>query len=246
VIERAGRSAYRSGIQLAARSPYAIGFAAQTTESEFSRDVSQSVHRVAERERVRLIAVNNDYSPKTALRNADQLIREGVNLVLEFQTYEHVAPIISSKFLDANIPVIAIEIPHPGAVYFGADNYQAGLIGGRALGRWAKENWDGNAEQVLLLELPIAGPLVGQGRTLLSLGKAAEAIAPLRKAIAVNAANEVSWFQLAQAQRALGNATEQQHALAEFQKLRNAKTPPAGSLSKREITKQTLDAKPNQ
>jgi ribose transport system substrate-binding protein len=159
MIERAGRSAYRSGIQLAAPSPYAIGFAAQTTDSEFSRDVSQSVHRVAERERVRLIAVNNDYSPKTALRNADQLIREGVNLVLEFQTYEHVAPIISSKFLDANIPVIAIEIPHPGAVYFGADNYQAGLIGGRALGRWAKENWDGNAEQVLLLELPIAGPL---------------------------------------------------------------------------------------
>jgi tetratricopeptide (TPR) repeat protein len=88
--------------------------------------------------------------------------------------------------------------------------------------------------------------LVGQGRTLLSLGKAAEAIAPLRKAIAVNAANEVSWFQLAQAQRALGNAAEQQHALAEFQKLRNAKTPPAGSLSKGEITKQTLDAKPNQ
>ena len=58
-----------------------------------------------------------------------------------------------------NIPVIAIEIPHPGATYFGADNYQAGLIGGKALGRWAKENWGGEVDQVLLLELPIAGPL---------------------------------------------------------------------------------------
>jgi ribose transport system substrate-binding protein len=33
------------------------------------------------------------------------------------------------------------------------------VIGGRALGRWAKANWKGDVEQVLLLELPIAGPL---------------------------------------------------------------------------------------
>jgi ribose transport system substrate-binding protein len=72
-----------------------------------------------------------------------------------------VAPIIASKFLEARIPVIAIEVPHPGAIYFGANNYQAGLIAGRALGRWAKENWDGAVEQLMLLELPIAGPLPG-------------------------------------------------------------------------------------
>jgi len=70
-----------------------------------------------------------------------------------------VAPIISSKFLEANIPVIAIDIPHPGATYFGANNYQAGLIGGRALGLWAKNNWDSTIEEVVQMELPLAGPL---------------------------------------------------------------------------------------
>jgi ribose transport system substrate-binding protein len=159
LVERVGKGAYRSRLQPLAPPPFKLGFAAQTTDSEFSRDVSQSVHRVAAKEHIQLIAVNNRYSPKTALHNADLLIKEGVNLVLEFQTYEHVAPIISSKFLEAKIPVIAIEIPHPGAVYFGADNYRAGVIGGRALGRWAKEHWDGEAEALLLLELPIAGPL---------------------------------------------------------------------------------------
>lgn len=88
--------------------------------------------------------------------------------------------------------------------------------------------------------------LLALGRTLLSLGKAEESLAPLRKSIALDAANEVSWFQLAQAQRALGNATEQQKALAEFQRLRESKARPAESLSEREITKQTLDAKPPQ
>lgn len=159
MIERVGKGAYRSRVELPAKPKFKLGFAAQTTDSEFSRDVNDSVHRVAAREHIQLIAVNNRYSAKTALHNADLLIKEGVNLVLEFQTYEHVAPIISSKFLEANIPVIAIEIPHPGAIFFGADNYRAGMIGGRALGRWAKENWTGNVEVLLLLELPMAGPL---------------------------------------------------------------------------------------
>ncbi len=86
--------------------------------------------------------------------------------------------------------------------------------------------------------------LVGLGRTLLSEGKANDALAPLRRSVALNANDEVAWFQLAQAQRALGNATEQQKALAEFQRVRNAKQ--SVTPTKREITKQTIDAKPNQ
>ena len=86
--------------------------------------MTASLQRAAAGEQLHLITVNNRYSAREALRNADLLIRERVDLVLEFQTYERVAPIIASKFLGANIPVIAIEIPHPGATYFGADNYQ--------------------------------------------------------------------------------------------------------------------------
>jgi ribose transport system substrate-binding protein len=160
MLERTARGVYRCPFPPAPGRRFRLGFAAQT-DSDFSRGVTESLQRAAARERVDLITVNNRYSPKEALRNADLLVREHVDLVLEFQTYERVAPIIASKFLEARIPVIAIEIPHPGAIYFGANNYQAGLIAGRALGRWAKENWDGDVEQILLLGLPIAGPLTG-------------------------------------------------------------------------------------
>ena len=158
LLEQMRKGVYRSHFQPVGARPIRMGFASQT-DSEFAREVSESLRRTAAREHVHLITVNNRYSAREALRNADLLIREGVDLVLEFQTYERVAPIISSKFLEARIPVIAIEIPHPGATFFGANNYQAGLIGGRALGKWTKDHWDGHAEQVLLLELPIAGPL---------------------------------------------------------------------------------------
>ncbi len=159
LLERASSGVYRNRFGPVTARPPRIGFAAQG-DSEFCRAVMQSVETAAAREHVHLITVNNRYSAREALRNADLLIKERVDLVLEYQTYERVAPVIASKFLEANTPVIAIEIPHPGAAYFGANNYKAGLIGGKALGRWAREHWDGKVDQLVLLELPIAGSLL--------------------------------------------------------------------------------------
>ncbi len=161
MMERVGRGEYRSLIRTGFSQSIRLGFAAQTN-SEFSHEVSEGLKRAAAADgRIHLITVNNRYSAREALRNAEQLVRERVQLVLEFQTYQRVAPGIPARFLEARIPVVAIEIPHPGATYFGANNYEAGLIAGRALGRWAKKNWAEEAEQLILLELPIAGPLPG-------------------------------------------------------------------------------------
>jgi ribose transport system substrate-binding protein len=83
-----------------------------------------------------------------------------VELVIEFQTDESVAPAIASKYFEADIPLIAIDVPHPGATYFGANNYQAGLLAGRHLARWAQARWFGKVDEVLLLQLDRAGSLV--------------------------------------------------------------------------------------
>jgi ribose transport system substrate-binding protein len=159
LLERSSSGVYRNRFGPLTARPFRIGFATQG-DSEFSRTVEQSIEKAAAREHLHLITVNNRYSAREALRNADQLIDERVDLILEYQTYERVAPIIASKFLESSTPVIAIEIPHPGAIYFGANNYKAGLIGGKALGRWTREHWDGKVDQLLLLELPIAGSLL--------------------------------------------------------------------------------------
>src|SRR5437667_1728411 len=159
MIEKVGENLYRSSLRPFKQKLYRIGYAAQGTDYQFSKEVSAGLQRAAAAEGVELICVDNRYNPKIAQRNADVLVREHVDLVIEFQTDEQIAPMVAAKYRDANIPLIAIEIPHPGATYFGANNYQAGLIGGKALGRWARQTWDGRAEQVVLLELPIAGPL---------------------------------------------------------------------------------------
>ena len=158
-LDKVGENHYRLASEVRRRRLYRIGYAAQGQHSSFDREVREGLARAAEREHVELLTVDNRYQPKIALRNADYLLKEQVDLVIEFQTDEMIAPAIATKYMEANIPFIAIDIPHPGGVYFGANNYQAGLIGGRFLGRWAKRHWDGDVEEILMIELQRAGSL---------------------------------------------------------------------------------------
>jgi len=156
-VEKVGENQYRlvSGTRPSRR--YRIGYAAQGQNTSFPREVMTSLLRAAESANAELVVVDNRYDPKVAIRNADHLIREEVDLVIEFQTDEAVAPAIAAKFLESGIPVIAIDIPHPGATYFGANNYEAGLVGGRHLGRWANKHWPGATDEILLVEIRRAG-----------------------------------------------------------------------------------------
>src|SRR5262245_26815908 len=120
MIEKAGENLYRSHLRPFKQRPYPLGYAAQGTDYQFSKEVSTGLQRAAASQGIELICVDNRYNAKIAQRNADVLVREKVDLVIEFQTDEHIAPIVAAKYRAANIPLIAIEIPHPGATYFGA------------------------------------------------------------------------------------------------------------------------------
>ena len=159
LVERVGNHGFRLAIRPIKRKTYRLGYGGESKEFAFSRDVTESLERAARQEGVDLLVLDNRYSPKSALRNVETFIREKLDLVLEFQVDERVAPVISSKLLAARIPVIAIEIPHPGATYYGADNYGAGVMGGRYLGKWARNHWHGAVDEVILLELSMAGAL---------------------------------------------------------------------------------------
>ncbi len=140
-------------------SKYRIGYAAQSSEFAFSRAVTRGIIESAAKASVDLLVLDNQYSPAVALTNADRLLREKIDLIMEFQTDAQVAPLISARVTARKVPFIAIEIPHPNATYFGVNNCQAGLIAGRYLGRWAQQHWKGKVDEVLLLGLPQAGSL---------------------------------------------------------------------------------------
>jgi len=159
MIEKVGENLYRSYVRPLRQRLHRLGYAAQGTDYQFSKEISTGLQRAAAAQGIELICVDNRYNPKVAQRNADILVRENVFLLIEFQTNEHVASIVAAKYREANIPLIAIEVPHPGATYFGANNYEAGLIGGRHLGRWAKQHWHSDIDEIVLLALERAGSL---------------------------------------------------------------------------------------
>jgi ribose transport system substrate-binding protein len=159
MIEKLGANLYQSSFRPLKQRLCRLGYAAQGTDYQFSREVTSSLERAAQAEGIELISLDNRYNAKIAQRNADLLVREKVDLAIEFQTDETVAPIVAAKYREAGIPMIAIDIPHPGATYYGANNYEAGLIGGRYLGRWVKEHWHSELDEIILLELPRAGNL---------------------------------------------------------------------------------------
>lgn len=161
---------YRAAVRRSRPQNIRIGYAAQTDEFAFSRAVTESIIASSKRAGIELFVLNNEYSPIVALQNAETFIKEDVHLIMEFQTDSSIASLLSARLLQKQVPLIAIEIPHPNATYFGMNNSQAGLCAGRYLGRWAEANWNGRVDEVILLGLPMAGSLPGSRLTGALLG----------------------------------------------------------------------------
>jgi ribose transport system substrate-binding protein len=160
LIERAGKQGYRSSVQMSRARRFRIGYASQSNLLPFTATVTDNLVVAANAANVDLLIANNEFSPRVALQNADKFISEKVDLVVDSQINVAVAAQIAAKFSDAHIPFIALDIPHPGAVYFGADNYKAGRMAGRYLAKWATRHWKADPEQLILLGVDAAGPLL--------------------------------------------------------------------------------------
>lgn len=150
---------YRLAGGIATPRRYKIGYAAQTSEYGFSRAVTRGIVESAEHADVDIVLVDNQYSPEVALANAEMLLDEKIDLMMEFQTHASVAALISGQASKHNVPLIAIEIPHPEATYFGVNNSQAGIVAGRYLAHWADRHWGGKLDEVLLVGMPQVGSL---------------------------------------------------------------------------------------
>jgi ribose transport system substrate-binding protein len=159
MLERPQKNLYRLASGQARSKRYRFGYGAQSEEFAFSRLVSESIRSSAFSAGIELLTLNNRYSAKAAIRNAGVFVQEHVDFVIEFQTSEKAAEAVSARLREAGIPCLAIEVPHPDALYFGANNYRAGMMGGHALAQACLAQWGGHADAVLLLELPAAGAL---------------------------------------------------------------------------------------
>jgi ribose transport system substrate-binding protein len=137
-----------------------FGFGAESSDMPFSEAVRESLTAAAASAGVDLVVLDNKYDATTAVRNAEEFVRQRVDLVIEFQIDERIAPIVADKIHAAGIPLIAVDIPHPHATFFGVDNYRVGYQAGAFLAQHAKKHWRGVARWAIGLDIEEAGPLV--------------------------------------------------------------------------------------
>jgi ribose transport system substrate-binding protein len=137
-----------------------FGFGSQSADMPFSEAVTDSLRSAASAAGVDLIVLDNRYDGPTALRNADEFVQNNPDLVIEFQIDQRVAPVIADKIDGAGIPLIAVDIAHPHATFFGVNNYRVGFEAGEWLAEYGKKTWSGKVKWALGLDVEEAGALV--------------------------------------------------------------------------------------
>jgi len=137
-----------------------FGFAAQSAEMPFSVAVAQSVTAAAAAAGVELLILDNHYDAAVAIQNAEEFVAKRVDLAIEFQIEEHVAPRVAHVFKKADIPLVAIDVPHPNSTYFGVDNFEVGVEAGSILAQHALRKWKGKVDWVLGVGFAEAGSFV--------------------------------------------------------------------------------------
>jgi ribose transport system substrate-binding protein len=137
-----------------------FGFAVQSAEMPFSNAVAQSVTAAASAAGVELLVLDNRYDSESAVRNAEEFVAKRVDLVLEFQVEEAAAPRVAHIFKKAEIPMVAIDVPHPNATYFGVDNFEVGYEAAAILAQYAQRQWKGKVERVVGVGFREAGSFV--------------------------------------------------------------------------------------
>ncbi|HKF50331.1 MAG TPA: substrate-binding domain-containing protein [Terracidiphilus sp.] len=137
-----------------------FGFAVQSADLPFSQAVSRSVTAAAASAGIELLILDNRFDTETAVRNAEEFAEKRVDLVLEFQAEESVGPRIANILKKADIPVIAIDVPHPNSTYFGVDNFECGFEAGTLLAFHAQRKWKGHVDWVLGVGFNEAGSFV--------------------------------------------------------------------------------------
>ncbi len=137
-----------------------FGFAVQSAEMPFSEAVAQSVTAAAAASGVELLMLDNRYDPHVAVSNAEEFVAKRVDLVLEFQVEEAAAPRVAHIFKKADIPLVAIDVPHPNATYFGVDNFEVGYEAASVLAQYAQRKWKSKVDRVVGVGFSEAGSFV--------------------------------------------------------------------------------------
>jgi ribose transport system substrate-binding protein len=141
---------------------FVFGFANLERDIAFCVKVEQGLVANAKAAGIDLQIADNRLDGATALANAESFLQRRVDYVIEFQTDANFGATIMQKMNDADTKVTAIDIPMPGATFFGANNPRSGFMGGSYLAQAAIQKFGADrvhAGYLVIGNLPQSGAI---------------------------------------------------------------------------------------
>lgn len=119
-----------------------IGVAMLDASHEFSQQFLENMQKkIRGLSDYRFVIADNRMDDDTTLANLDLFVKEGCDLIIEYQHEHRLGRLIAERMCRAKTPILAIDIAIPGAYYFGANNYEAGRIAGEKLAEIMKTRY---------------------------------------------------------------------------------------------------------
>jgi len=103
----------------------------------------------------KLYYADNQYDATIGLKNADIMLAKQPSVLINFQFDSKVNSIIATKFGQAGIPNIAVDVPTPGAPFMGVNNFKVAYMAGEEAIK-AVETAGGidKIDNIILMQMP--------------------------------------------------------------------------------------------
>ena len=142
---------------------YKIGINSYAENFESSQRYLSSFRAAAEKAgNVELVYADCNADPQKLAPNYDAFILQNVDAIIDASWMGEVGPIAVEKCKGAGIPLVVCDSPFDEEYSYliGTDQYQAGVIAGKYLADYVKENWDGSIDYLVLEYFQSGGPQV--------------------------------------------------------------------------------------
>ena len=114
------------GTQANAQARYKVAFANVTEAGELFVQLGNGVAAAAEAANIELRRYDNNFDAETTMRNAQLMVQDQPELILEYNGVIGIGPALQRIFDTAGIPFIAINVPVPGGHWFNLVNSDLG------------------------------------------------------------------------------------------------------------------------
>jgi len=108
-----------------------------------------------------LYYADNQYDATIGLKNADIMLAKSPDALINFQFDSKVNSIIATKFEQAGIPVIAVDVPTPNAPFMGVNNFKVAYLAGEEAIKYVEDMGGiGEIDNIILMQMPAGGEVV--------------------------------------------------------------------------------------